>query len=609
MSNQETILYNAHTSALNKGRYSVDVVQKVSESNNAKVEIFTEPASFSFEVGEDRVQIERSEIAGHYPPQNTEGDYLYTLPHLIFANSLLPWEERVKGAEEETPWLFLLLVNARDAGYIKQDTVMVNGTSRLTISMSGAYFRSLFFIGDSDTDKETTFFKRIAHLAHVRKTGEENVTACLFANRIPSEGTATVHVISLKDTPQGEFQFPHGDETVTLFSLYNFSFFTTAGQRDDLSHLHQLNASFIHTRFSAPLSSDTRFSDLKEAAFLPLKHIFRNGVETASFYRGPLVPVKIGEDISFTRRSDELYRKQQETGVWDVSYAAAWNLGRSLALGSTVVRNALMSWQREHLTALKRKKVDAVLNMTHITNLISTRRVEHSKLKSVAELAELDTNLEAWMQLQDLPLEYLVPDSRMIPRESIRFFYLDEAWMKSFLFGAFNVAILNDFEHTDYKDGARIFWEKARTYWGGETPFGFLMRSDVVSHFSAFTISGVNQEGEQALPWCTRQFGDCLLVLFKQEPVRVEIKKPHQLMHAGFVSGNAELKLQLKSDQPDQFVTVPVNQKNNAIDINSVIDALALKIPQSQIEPGSADFAYHALKTEDGVVFLTKKAD
>ena len=61
----------------------------------------------------------------------------------------------------------------------------------------------------------------------------------------------------------------------------------------------------------------------------------RQGEKTVSWYRGPLVPlnydkpVQIQEPVSC---ADELLRYDPDIGLFDTTYAAAWQLGRLLAL-------------------------------------------------------------------------------------------------------------------------------------------------------------------------------------------------------------------------------------------------------------------------------------
>src|SRR5215510_8826817 len=56
---------------------------------------------------------------------------------------------------------------------------------------------------------------------------------------------------------------------------------------------------------------------------------------------------------------------------------------------------------------------------------------------------KLSDSLKKWlsrlMLLYGVPINYLVPDERMLPPESIRFFYLDMNWVDALIDGAFSI--------------------------------------------------------------------------------------------------------------------------------------------------------------------------
>jgi hypothetical protein len=92
-----------------------------------------------------------------------------------------------------------------------------------------------------------------------------------------------------------------------------------------------------------------------------LEHTMRQGAASASWYRGPLMPsataatsaADVGRDSA-----DELLRYDPHTGMFDVSLAAAWQLGRLLALADAELSVAIASWkaegQRAHAQASER---------------------------------------------------------------------------------------------------------------------------------------------------------------------------------------------------------------------------------------------------------------
>src|SRR5207248_1497045 len=86
----------------------------------------------------------------------------------------------------------------------------------------------------------------------------------------------------------------------------------------------------------------------------------RLGDQTVTWYRGPFTPfpvlptiiVPVPDPNSPTEpigSADQLVRFNPETGLLDVSYAAAWQLGRLLALESQSFSIPLYDWKRANL--------------------------------------------------------------------------------------------------------------------------------------------------------------------------------------------------------------------------------------------------------------------
>jgi hypothetical protein len=73
-----------------------------------------------------------------------------------------------------------------------------------------------------------------------------------------------------------------------------------------------------------------------ELGYTALTHRIRNGEPTISWYRGPLVPFSYRKlDVyRYLPCADAALRYNYNTGLLDVTYAAAWQLGRLLALQS-----------------------------------------------------------------------------------------------------------------------------------------------------------------------------------------------------------------------------------------------------------------------------------
>ena len=73
-----------------------------------------------------------------------------------------------------------------------------------------------------------------------------------------------------------------------------------------------------------------------QLGYTALNHHIRQGENTISWYRGPLVPLFYQKlDVyRYLPCADAALRYNYETGLLDATYAAAWQLGRLLALQS-----------------------------------------------------------------------------------------------------------------------------------------------------------------------------------------------------------------------------------------------------------------------------------
>ena len=82
--------------------------------------------------------------------------------------------------------------------------------------------------------------------------------------------------------------------------------------------------------------------------FTAYNHHTRMGADTVSWYRGPLTPYAPQKGINVpVFSSDALLRFNPDTGMFDVSYAAAWQIGQYLGLQSKAYSAALYNWKKQ----------------------------------------------------------------------------------------------------------------------------------------------------------------------------------------------------------------------------------------------------------------------
>jgi hypothetical protein len=88
--------------------------------------------------------------------------------------------------------------------------------------------------------------------------------------------------------------------------------------------------------------------ELTDTGHLRLPLLDRAGETEICWYRGPLTPWQLTRDpLGPYHSADQCRRATPETGAEDVSYAAAFEVGRQLAASDARLAQELMRWRRE----------------------------------------------------------------------------------------------------------------------------------------------------------------------------------------------------------------------------------------------------------------------
>ncbi len=325
--------------------------------------------------------------------------------------------------------------------------------------------------------------------------------AIVIANRLPTaNGLTTVHLVSLEDRYDYKdgsvFQYGDKAKFARLVSLKQWSFSCTRSDRTFKGIIRALDKGTL--RLKAPPGVASEQTGTLEKGYVPLRHYMRKGDKAVSWYHSPLLPWRNTErlyglvpdksvsegdfppassehggwtfkgvdqywverttDKQFKafkalpcfgrhpRVSDQLLRLDQNSGIFDTTYSAAWKLGRLMALEDRRFSVALTNWKRtcaQHAHLVKQ-----------IGNDLHLYADEHPDL--VSSLAPPPPEVSTWFDqrnvLKGVPFNYLVPDSRMLPDESIRFFEVDPLWTDCLLDGAFSLGRVTEVDHQqDYQ--------------------------------------------------------------------------------------------------------------------------------------------------------------
>ncbi|HEX3557446.1 MAG TPA: hypothetical protein VIA62_29820 [Thermoanaerobaculia bacterium] len=524
----------SHQAPLPDGDYQITLTQTVTISGAAPAVFKT---SRQFAVRGPRYTLAPAEIHSVFPPEGSLGEHSNVLPHVVLQRSTLPWERSgSQGADRTTPWLALLLFAATETPV---PTIVTVSDLRTERKASPWWPEMPKETGEDPTAKVMVIDVKkpllavllptaaeLAWLAHVRRGTDDHgklvgdELAVIIGSRLPAAGAgSTVHLVSLeKRYSNGSFDFQTAgdDDAIRLISLKSWSF-ACVDEKQSFSQL-LLHLDRQPATLQLPATGNAEADSYLATGFVPLPHTLREGSETVSWYHGPLIPWDNAGSVELpVRAADGLVRFDPANGMFDVSHAAAWELGRLLTLQSRQVSTSLYLWKRTQAQQLRQAE-QQVLHLPFTP-------------KDAAD-DDLLATVEAWFAalnlLQGVPFNYLVAGERMLPPESIRFFRLDPVWMDCLLDGAFSIGRVITADHqldqtfTD-SPAQRI----------GDTVTGFLMRSDVVSGWPTLQADGYTADVKLTRLRMDRLSPNVLICLFAGEIDRVAFHQEPETLHFG----------------------------------------------------------------------------
>lgn len=374
---------------LKSGSYTITMTQEI---ENSGLQVASYQYSNTFIVTGERFSIDSTEVYSVYPPANSTGDFSNTLPHIVLNRRSLPWERELFKENPNIPWICLLVLDQEDnavshsltvkeflepgKGFLYPEKVELfpdtgekKDDSCMVVEIPGALFQKVI---PSQAD--------LIYLAHVRKVNTENKAtgggnsdgwfSCVIGNRFPAAGVNRVHLVSLEGfqnyLPQGGKTFDH-NLRVRLVSLAKWSFSCDIASFDFMSLITKLNQSpKTHDATLRIHKANTGNSTVDKAlqmGYVPMNHTTKTGDKIVSWYRGPFIPFRMPQEpIPTLHCADEALRYDPDTGLFDVSYAAAWQLGRLLALQNPSFAVSLYKWRLEnHRSALNQYKNNVIL--------------------------------------------------------------------------------------------------------------------------------------------------------------------------------------------------------------------------------------------------------
>ncbi|MCR9072744.1 MAG: hypothetical protein NXI18_13580 [Alphaproteobacteria bacterium] len=552
-------------------------------------------------------------------------------------------------------------------------------------------------------DVDLALFNRIApsvndleYLVHIREvdtidtaknTSEETSYAVVMGNRIGQNNAVSYAcLVSLEnmgtylpdDDGTPATTFPDGTRTVRLICYRSWQFTANTLDQNFLKLVEDLNApgpggqklttlqfptgeapptgAQVTQALAAQASGSLTGAQAKVLAqnafgqgYVPMNEEFRQGATGVSWYRGPCLPLQpSATTYTQPKSSDAANRYNPETGLFDVSYGAAWQLGQLLALRNKAYANALYNWKKAVTAAEASAAEQAVLEQAlsgdgdtagapPFAELLARRR------RALASPPPLPDVVATWLGqlklLTGVPFQYLVPHDSMLPLESLRFFTLDMTWVDYLVDGAFSIGRassvrqqqdLSRFPRVSAAAGAAMHrMRRQRTGQvfaatdGPPTYTGFFLRSQVLSGWPNLQVNGYatpdDLDSEIKKLRLALLGPTCLFCLFDGDVQQVAVHQPPEQLHSGVeldVDGipfsttlravtGATPGAQFTSDPKGgpAIVTTPMRSDQQTLEARNAADTIKAKL-NSDFNQGITTFtsAEFALEMVKGVV-------
>lgn len=545
----------------------------------------------------------------------------------------------------------------------------ITGTGTLaatTLSYGTALLRQLGY-GETPDDPCTVIdlpvatFSHIApaaadleYLAHIREVdttvgaSPSEQHAVVIANRVPAtQGVTRAFLVSLEgmaDYLPGPDGTPSGVigpsiDTVRLCAYRSWTF-TVNDLDETLERLLQgLNAATLMvpitgTAPSAPavaqalahqaagtVSSDDARILMQNAllmGYVPLDHHLRHGGRTVSFYRGPFVPLPVPATTAYYSGPDAANAYDAQTGLFDVSYGAAWQLGQLLALQSSGMANQLYQWKRA-VTLQQAVAAENALLAQRLAGVPVFPSFLDRRGAAVGDAPPpLPDDVVSWFRnlslFQGVPFNYLVPDERALPPESIRFFYVDQNWLDALIDGAFSIgraAVSGQSLEARHAPMARRLAPAPVS--------GFLLRSQAVAGWPNLRASGYRDTGATdpiGAVRITRLSSDTMLCLFDDVVASMYLREPPEQLRHGVERGSSGgYSTTLRSvtggpgpvapgQQYQASTGIPMRPDGRTIDVSTAATAVKTRLSTdfAQTFPQGFTAAEFALELTMGVV-------
>jgi hypothetical protein len=363
---------------LESGDYIASVNQVVSSAGKFSDSFKN---SVTFAVQGIRFSLPPSYLQTQFPPPGGQGAYGQVLPHVVITMKTLPWQRNIglHGLTKPASWLALLVFDETDPAPVMKAGTLTNFEHPPAGTVSYPSFTYEYGQKPDEPcnyiDVPAQLFTAVAPLsselywlAHARTVSDSAVAlralaagvdtplgecSVVVGNRLAIAGHKTCcFLVSLEGMgPYLPDQEGLGTaQFIRLAVLAGWAFSSVEVPVSFREYLLQLNREPATLQVPYSDATGTRNAAVEQAllmGYTAFAYHSRQSADLVSWYRGPLLPFDPGSVVEVPAPSaDGLTCYDPETGLLDVSYAAAWQLGRLLALNDLGFATTLYNWKR-----------------------------------------------------------------------------------------------------------------------------------------------------------------------------------------------------------------------------------------------------------------------
>ena len=641
------VLYDAYRPGLQAGRYRVVVSQDIAVADREQHTYFQ---GQELVVRGRRFNIEKDDVHAFYPAPGARGPYGRVLPHIVFKKRALPWERNIgEHAGDAQPWLALVLLNQTELASLGpsiQKTLPLTALNPMaTQPTSTVMGPNLLGEGHApDTPVSVIDLPRelfaatlpkledLSYLAHVRSVSPlEKVPlnmhalgdfSVLVSNRFPNAGTNTALVISLEgwgkwlaDPGAIPKQVTHLRFVTPLSWQFNCD---DSGEHTFAQQLAGLDLGNFCLQLE---SQDAAIKARLQRGLVPVSYQPPQGEASFAWYRGPFSPTPVAPNANGwkpIKRSEDAMLWDAQSGTLEITYAAAWQLGRLLALASASFTNGLRTFLGDYHHAAEAAERLAAFLKNHGTDPEASPADQELAKDMLDWLANLAL-------LYPMPNHYLVADPALLPPDTLRFFHLDPNWIAALVAGALSAGLQcrRDFEATHQQDLLKPLSKLVQQYrmqlMGKEavnlaegdffkTPItGFLLRSQLIADWPGLevevtTAGSKKADGSPLLR--LDHLGDHLMLgLVRGTIESVHFKEPREQLSFGLdTEGNLSLRSPDKPGSSNQRVDAVqktfarADAADGVMDMHALAGSIVSALPDTSAKRGSALLALQLLR-------------